>query len=91
MEKSSRAKVHNATKRRHDTWKHIKRKEKIVKNCWASSIDDDRLGHRLAKTKVHCSCPMCNPSVTKGCEYKHTDKLKIESAKNQIKDYHEDE
>jgi len=63
--------------RRHYTNKHIKRKEAIIKFATVIPTDNKRFkGHRLAKQKVHCSCPMCTQK-SKRDGYRYTDKKRM--------------
>ena len=47
--------------RRHNDWMKIRRKAKIVKEYDKEWYDNFWAGqeHRLSKSKIHCSCPIC--------------------------------
>ena len=76
----------NRRQRIADTWKHIHRREWIIKNVYNSSVDvwtkSENQSHRLSKQKVHCSCPMCacktnNRQRGYKNNWKHSDLKKI--------------
>ena len=49
--------------RRHNDWMKIRRKARIIKEVWEdkewyNNFWKDQK-HRLSKSKIHCSCPLC--------------------------------
>lgn len=67
-------KRHTKSHIRHESYTHIRRKEKILKNVKLGSYYGYTRGqpHRISKGKIHCSCPMCREK-TKERGWKHAD------------------
>lgn len=65
---------------------HKNRRVYIGTQClmWSSLATDVRAQGRLAKGKIHCSCPMCSNKSTK-CLNKTTNSLKYYSASDKRK------
>ena len=65
-----------------NTKTHINRKRHILKDVYKMSEEEIRKNTRwnangkLAKGKVHCSCPLCTPK-TRRDGWKHSDKVKM--------------
>ena len=87
---------HNRSQIRHNNFKHIKRKEKILKNVYDGGfLYENRHGygwyyvftngqpHRLSKGKIHCSCPMCREK-TRELGFKHADKINMQKGYEKI-------
>lgn len=74
------------TEKRHDrgvlrknNYRIIQRKKKILESYGEGVLEEltsDQI-HRLAKGKIHCSCPLCQEK-TRTLGWKHSDKVKIE-------------
>lgn len=70
------------TEKRHDrgvlrknNYRIIQRKKKILES-YGEGVLEGQI-HRLAKSKIHCSCPLCQEK-TRLNGWKHSDKVKIE-------------
>lgn len=73
---------HRGEKRYRKEKTKILRKRRIIKETWALNENDFQhlpciqQFHRLSKSKIHCSCPMCTSKVrTQG--WKHSDLQKM--------------
>lgn len=65
---------HTVAYRRHETYRHIAKKQRIITEIKHGSIYNNAQykGNKLSKGKVHCSCPMCS-SKTRRNGWKHAD------------------
>ena len=72
-------KRHNRAVSRKNEFRIIERKKKILDSYGEGVSEEFTNGqtHRLAKSKIHCSCPMCQ-AKTRAIGWKHSDKVKIE-------------
>ena len=66
--------------RRKNDYKHIAKKERILKHVYEDGAYDGFTKggqtHRLSKGKVHCSCPLCS-TKTKDNGRKHSEELRM--------------
>lgn len=72
---------HGKAYHRHYTKIHIHRKVEILRHFMLGPDDlcrELKQPHRLAKGKVHCSCPLCSEK-TKTLGWKHSDKKRIQA------------
>lgn len=80
--------------RRKNDYKHIAKKEYILKHVYLDdSFDDVTHGgqvHRLDKGKAHHHCPL-NYEKLKDKNRKHSEELKINSMNDKEKDFNEHE
>ena len=78
--------------RRHNDWTKIHHKAAIIKYVWQdeewfeSTFEGKE--HRLNKSKVHCSCPMCS-AKTRRNGYKISDLRKLDSLKSSLEEEEE--
>ena len=77
--------------RLHLTYKKIKKRLNIIKNCWYSDVDgkhkEEEQPHRMNKFNLNCGCKMCKGYKHVGNskeKFKHSDLKKKESADEQI-------
>lgn len=70
-------KRHDRAVSRKNDYRVIERKRRILKGYKGAfeGFTNEEI-HRLAKGKIHCSCPMCS-SKTKTHGWKHSDKVKL--------------
>ena len=73
--------------RRHNDWTKIHHKAAIIKYVWRDEkwFDSAFKGkeHRLSKSKVHCSCPLCSAKTRKN-GYKISDLRKLDSLRSSL-------
>lgn len=75
-----------AERRKNDYSKAI-RKKSISKYYFGDESDRYNNLHQYSKNKIHCSCPLCSAKTSKygnTPNYKHSDKLKIESMNSKL-------
>ena len=71
--------------RLHQKYRHIKRKESIVKNVYLEDFNKVHHGNRLNKGKVHCSCQLCKIKTNRRKSiyggWKHSDIINMSKGK----------
>jgi len=78
--------------RRHNDWTKIHHKAAIIKHVWQDeewfeSVLEGK-EHRLSKSKIHCSCPICS-AKTRRNGYKISDLRKLDSLKSSLEEEEE--
>ena len=75
--------------RRKNNFSKIRKRKQIVNDIyndgWCYKHDN-----QYSKGKIHCSCPLCT-AKTKGGNYKHSDRQKIDNMDEQMSIYENEE